>query len=119
MIELGIRLRNFMGYFNNKRDSAFAHPLQGLLESGIHFKCYVLDPNGNFGERYFRDRSLVQFQEKAAMKESPAIIEKLQREFRQLNAQHYPGQLELYLYDHFPYYHATVIDGATEQGQNR
>ncbi len=119
VIELGIRLRNFKNYFSNKRDSAFTDPLRTLLDRGINFKCYVLDPDSGFGQRYFDDRSQApdHLFERDAMALSPEIIAELQKEFRILNQEDHPGKAELYTYDHFPYFHATVIDGATEQGQ--
>ena len=117
VIEIGLRLRNFSQYFERKRDSAFSDPLHELLARGIHFHCYVLDPQGNFARRYYDDRSKVHAFERDAFVESETIINELRSKITRLNGQSSAGEMHLYYYDHFPYFHGTVIDGATDQGQ--
>ncbi|MEM8906213.1 MAG: hypothetical protein AAGD05_00075 [Bacteroidota bacterium] len=116
IIEIGLRLRNFKNYFKDKRDSAFSLPLQQLLENGVHFKCYILNPEGNLAERYLADRALIQITEKETFKSLPKISEALQQQFLRINQAGYPGKMKLYYYDHFPYFHASVVDGAQENG---
>ncbi len=117
IIEIGLRLRNFSQYFDRKRDTAFSDPLSELLARGIQFKCYVLDPQGNFARRYFDDRSKVHAFEKETLAESQVIIKDLCEKIKTINKQSTAGQMHLYYYDHFPYFHGTIIDGATEQAQ--
>jgi len=117
IIELGIRLRNFKNYFNDKKESAFIDPLREILDKGVNFKCYVLDPAGNFARRYFEDRARVQYSEKKAFWESPEVLSELKAHFIALNREGYSGKMELHTYDHFPYYHASLIDGDTEHAE--
>ncbi len=117
IIELGIRLRNFKNYFNDKKESAFKDPLRAILERGVHFKCFVLEPEGNFARRYFEDRARVQPTEKSAFANSPSVLAELKSLIIALNREGYSGKMELHTYDHFPYFHATVIDGETESAE--
>lgn len=117
IIELGIRLRNFKNYFNDKKESAFKDPLRAILDKGVQFKCFVLEPTGNFARRYFEDRAKVQYAEKKAFADSPEVLAELKSHFIALNREGYSGKMELHTYDHFPYYHASVIDGETESAE--
>lgn len=117
VIEVGLRLRNFKNYFSDKRETAFADPIRTLLDQGINFKCFVLDPEGFFSQRYFADRAHAQPQEKINAEKSKRILLELENHCREINREGYEGRLQLFTYDHFPYYHATVVDGDTANGQ--
>lgn len=116
IIEFGLRLRNFTDYFSSKRESAFLDPIRQKLSDGVNFKCYVLNPDGNFAQRYMTDRAMVQPKEKEKLADSPRIIKELATACRQINKEGYIGKLSLFQYDHFPYFHASVIDGDTGNG---
>ena len=116
IIELGLRLRRFAEYFDAKRDSAFLDPIRQQLKNGVNFKCYVLNPNGNFAQRYYNDRAIVQPKEKETYEAAPKIIADLKQVCLKLNREGYKGQMSLFQYDHFPYFHASVIDADTENG---
>ncbi len=116
IIEMGIRLKNFRSYFEEKRESAFLDPLRKILEKGINFKCYSLNPNGNYAKRYIEDRAIAQPSERILLEEIPQMASELKKIFLKLNREGFKGKMELYQYDHFPYYHATIVDGGTENG---
>lgn len=116
IIEIGIGLRSFTSYFSSKRESAFYEPIVQKLEQGINFKCYILDPEGGFLRRYMEDRSVILPQEFEVLEDMSSIVGQLKKLFVQINRQGYKGTMELYSYNHFPYYHASVIDGDTERG---
>ena len=117
ILEIGIRLKNFRSYFEEKRESAFLTPLRNLLARGVDFKCYNLALDGNCAKRYIADRAIVQPNEKLLLEDIPRITTELKQLFIQLNREGHRGKIQLYQYDHFPYAHATVIDGGTENGQ--
>ena len=117
ILEIGIRLKNFRSYFEEKRESAFLIPLRNLLDQGVDFKCYTLSSTGNFARRYIEDRAIVQPSEKSLLEDIPRITNELKQLFIRLNREGHKGKMELYQYDHFPYFHTTVIDGGTERGQ--
>lgn len=114
IIEIGLRLRSFTGYFTSKREGAFLDPICQKLAEGVNFKCYVLDPKGNFAKRYFEDRAYKIPKEQQTLAESPAIITDLRRTCESLNREGHMGKISLFQYDHFPHFHASVIDGETE-----
>ena len=116
VIELGLRLRRFTDYFQSKRDDAFLDPIRTQLANGVNFKCYVLNPTGNFARRYYDDRAKVLPKEQAAYESSPKIIAELKQLCLRLNREGYTGKISLFQYDHFPYFHASVIDAETENG---
>ena len=116
ILEIGIRFKNFRSYFEEKRESAFLDPLRSLLENGINFKCYTLDSKGNYARRYIEDRVTSQPSEIELLDDIPRITSELRNLFIQINREGYKGKMELYQYDHFPNYHATVIDGDTGNG---
>ena len=86
------------------------------LEEGVNFKCYVVDPHGGFLRRYIEDRAIVQPQELNVLEDISKTITGLRDLFIQVNRNGFKGQMELYSYNHFPYYHASISDGATERG---
>ncbi len=116
IIELGLRLRRFTDYFQAKRDGAFLDPIRTQLANGVNFKCYVLNPTGNFAWRYYDDRAKVLSKEQEAYETSPKIVAELKQLCLILNREGYKGKMSLFQYDHFPYFHASVIDAATENG---
>ena len=116
IIEIGIRLKSFRSYFSSKRESAFLEPIFHKLENGVNFKCYVADANGNFLRRYIEDRTNENQMELDVLKDISEITNELSKLFSSINRDGYKGKMELYHYDHFPYYHASVADGATERG---
>jgi len=116
IIELGLRLRRFTDYFQAKRDGAFLDPIRMQLANGVNFKCYVLNPTGNFARRYHEDRAKVLPKERETYETSPKIIAELKQLCLTLNREGYKGKMSLFQYDHFPYFHASVIDAETENG---
>lgn len=116
VIEIGIRLKSFRGYFSSKRESAFLDPITSKLEAGVNFKCYIADAEGNFLRRYIEDRSNENQMELDVLKNISDVTSELTRLFTSINRNGHKGKMELYRYDHFPYYHASIADGATERG---
>jgi hypothetical protein len=114
IIELGLRLRNFTSYFTSKREGAFHDPIRQKLEEGVNFKCYVLNPTSSLAKRYFDDRAFKIPKEKETFTESPHVIRELKKTCKALNREGYSGKISLFQYDHFPYFHASVIDGEME-----
>lgn len=114
IIEIGLRLRSFTSYFTTKREGAFHDPIRQKLEEGVDFKCYVLNPKSSLAKRYFDDRALKIPKERQSLEESPQVIANLAQTCKSLNREGYRGKISLFQYDHFPYFHASVIDGEME-----
>lgn len=116
VIELGLQLRSFKSYFSAKRESAFIDPLSKKLEEGVNFKCYIADSDGSFFRRYMEDRAVTQATELDVLEEAKKTTMELRNLFLQLNRNGSKGRMELFKYNHFPYYHASISDGSTERG---
>lgn len=116
IIEIGIRLRSFNSYFSSKRESAFIEPIIQRLEAGVDFKCYIAEPTGGMLRKYIEDRAYKNLREKEVLEDISKTTNELRNLFIRLNRKGYKGQMKLYSYNHFPYFHASVADGETERG---
>ena len=56
VIEVGIALRSFSGYFEQRPSHEFKEPVIELLRKGVTFKCLVLDPDTDIAQMYAQDR---------------------------------------------------------------
>lgn len=117
VIEIGVRLSTFANHFTEDNASVFKDPILNMLQSGINFKCYVLNPNGRFAAPYFEDRAKVQPEEAHTLKSLEFVQEKLITIFTALNNQSTKGKMQLYIYNSFPYLHASVVDGDSPNGR--
>ena len=112
IIELGIGLTTFSGYFLSRRPAEFKDYVVKLLKQGVTFRCMFLDPNCSIAKEYAKDR-----EEKTLLDDIHLSIGELrgqQEEFRSLNLK---GSFELYAYRRFPYFHAVCVDPETEEGK--
>lgn len=112
IIELGIGLTTFTGYFVNRRPAEFKDYVVKLLKQGVTFRCMLLDPNCNIAKDYAKDR-----EEKTLLYDIRDSIRELraqQEEFRSFDLK---GSFELHVYRHFPYFHAVCIDPRKDEGK--
>lgn len=117
IIEVGIRLRTFSEYFTSRNQSEFRGPIEELLEKGIHFDAYLLDPESNESRIYFNDREKVQKGEMKGTDVIKGVLEQLQDIQLELQTKQYPGKFGVFAYKHIPYNHFLVIDGDTPFGR--
>lgn len=110
IIELGIGLTTFTGYFTNRRPTEFKNHVVELLDQGVTFKCILLDPNCNIAKQYAKDRK-----ERILIKDIRCSIQELKKQQNELK--NLKGSFEIYVYRHFPYFHAVCIDPKTETGK--
>ncbi len=110
VIELGIALTTFADYFVSRKPSEFKQPVKQLVAKGVRFKCLALDPNWNAGKLYALDR-----REKAYIQEVHQSIKTLRGIRDEFVREKFRGSFEVYLYSHFPYFHAVAVDGRNEK----
>lgn len=111
IIELGIGLTTFAGYFTDRRPAEFKDHIVKLLKQGVTFKCMLLNPDCSVAKEYAVDRK-----EKTLLEEIRTSIRDLkeqQNEFKRLNLK---GSFEIYIYRHFPYFHAVCVDPEMAEG---
>lgn len=110
VIEVGIRLRTFSEYFISRKETEYKSYIISLLQKGVVFKAYLLDPESNIASMYFEDRARAQESEKEALVESRKVLVKLKQLVQEFAALRHPGSFEIYLYRHVPYNHFLVVD---------
>lgn len=115
VIEVGVRLKTFADYFNSRKEKEYKDYITTLLERGVNFKAYMLDPECQEARMYFDDRQKVQEEEAEAVFEMKRVVEKLRRLVREFEQRGYRGKFEVFLYRHIPYNHFLVVD-AQEKG---
>ena len=112
----GLRLRQFAGYFTNRRDEEFVEHIQRLLSEGVDVKCYVADPNSSRTWVYFEALAELE-DEQEGLVELTKSIESLLKVEAQLNGENYPGKLSLLAYRHLPFAHYLSVDGGERDGR--
>ncbi|MBK8967061.1 MAG: hypothetical protein R3D58_04795 [Saprospiraceae bacterium] len=117
VIEVGVRLKTFAGYFDSRRDSEYKDHITALLKRGVHVKAYLLDPNSNLALMYFDDRAGVQAAERDAVAESKKSLARLEQLEQYMARNNYPGSFKVFLYRHVPYNQFLAVDPDLEGGK--
>ncbi|MCC6458913.1 MAG: hypothetical protein IT260_00480 [Saprospiraceae bacterium] len=117
VIEVGVRLKTFAGYFDSRKDTEYKDYILSLLKKGVTVKVCMLDPESNLAHLYFDDRAIVQASEKEALSESRKVVTRLKLLLQEMKEYRYPGSFEVYLYRHVPYNHFLVVDPSLEGGK--
>lgn len=109
IVVMGSTLRSWIGYFERTPSSMFKHPVHKLLEKGINFRFYFLDPDSNSAVVYSEDRRDEAIEE---IRESINDLRDLAAEFCDL-----PGSLEVFVYACFPFGYVLLIDPDSTNGK--
>lgn len=107
VVEIGVSLRTLTTYFTSRNRFEYKIYIEKLLEKGINFKFYVLNPNTPIAKMYFSDRG--EENRIQIIKNVIADLKTIQKEFNDLNLK---GSFELFQYNHFPYHHSILIDSS-------
>ncbi len=116
VVEFGVTLNTFTSYFNSRKDSEFKSHVEVLLNRGVNFKCYLLDPECNEAGVYFDDRKREQEDEIINVEPIRGSIRKLASIQKNIAEAGYPGKFEVFTYKHIPYNYFMVVDGNTPNG---
>jgi len=112
VVELGIALHTFSGYFEQRASYEFKDYVLELLQHGVIFKCVAMDPDSDATIKYAEiqgDTELIN-----TIRSSLKSLKMLRDDFKQLEL---PGKFEIYLYPFIPIFHAVVIDGDEINGR--
>lgn len=112
VIELGVGLTTWTGYFINRRSSEFKEHVIELLRQGVRFKCVALNPDCPIANFYAKDRSEPHLVE--GIHSSLRTLQEMRNEFESAKL---AGTFEVYVYDHFPYFYAHCIDADGPYGR--
>ena len=111
VVELGIALRTFSSYFEQRASYEFKDHVLELLRNGVVFKCVAMDPDCEVAAKYAEDRGETELLDR--IRSSLKFLKPLSNEFKQLGL---PGKFEIYVYSHVPYFHAVCVDGDKANG---
>jgi len=112
VVELGIALRTFSSYFEQRASYEFKDHVLEILRHGVVFKCVAMDPDCEIAAKYAEDRGETELLDR--IRSSLKFLKALSNEFKQLAL---PGKFEVYVYSHVPYFHAVCVDGDEANGR--
>lgn len=112
VIELGIALHTFSGYFEYRASYEFKNYVLELLRHGVVFKCMAMDPDCDVAVKYAEDRGEPELVDRT--RTSLRTLKALSDEFKELRVQ---GRFEVYVYSHVPYFHAVCVDRSETNGR--
>jgi len=112
VIEIGISLRTFSGYFEQRPSKDFKDHILELLQRGVVFKCFAMDPNCKIAIKYAEDTGDDELLNR--IQTSLKNLKAISGELRECGV---PGKFEIYVYSHIPYFHAVCVDGDEDHGQ--
>jgi hypothetical protein len=92
VVELGIALRTFCGYFEQRASYEFKDHVLELLRHGVVFKCVAMDPDCDVAAKYAEDRGETELLDR--IRSSLKFLKTLSNEFKQLGL---PGKFEIYI----------------------
>ncbi|MBI1227818.1 MAG: hypothetical protein GC192_21465 [Bacteroidetes bacterium] len=116
VVEFGVTLNTFASYFNSRRDGEYKTHVEELLNRGVNFKCYLLDPESNEASVYFDDRRREQDNEIINVEPIRDAIRKLANIKKTIDAKSFIGKFEVFTYKHIPYNYFMIVDGNTPNG---
>jgi len=112
VIELGIGLRSFSGYFFRKKPEDFKEPVLDLLGKGVVFRCIMVDPDSSIAKEYAKESGDSDYLD--AISRSRERLTELSNEFREMEL---PGRFDILLHSRIPYFHAVCVDPDLPQGR--
>lgn len=112
VIELGVTLRTFSSYFEQRAAYEFKHHVLEQMQRGVVFKCVAMDPACEVAAKYAEDRGEAELLDR--VRSSIKFLKALSDEFKQRG---FAGKFEIYTYSHVPYFHAVCVDGNEANGR--
>ncbi len=112
VIELGIGLKTFSGYFFQRRSEEFKDHVIELLKKGVNFKCIMLNPDSQIASTYSADCGEPDYVND--MRRSLDKLKRIKKEFQGMNLS---GRFDIYIYNKLPTFHAVCVDPSTPNGK--
>lgn len=115
--EIGVRLKRFSEYFTTRSPEEYKIYVEQLLSKGVHFKCYLLDPDANAARFYFEDRAKILPKDKKSTEVIKEVINNLLDIRNEFQEKGYQGAFEIYTYANIPNNAFSVIDPFSANGK--
>ncbi len=112
VIEVGVSLRTFVSYFDQRPACDFKEPVLELLRRGVTVHVALLDPASDAARVYAETRGEPRLGE--TIRRSLASLLALQDEVALLNA---PGSVVVHLYHRLPFADIMMVDPETAEGR--
>jgi class 3 adenylate cyclase len=110
IIELGVGLKTFASNVLSRKPSEFGDHLVAALRHGVTLRCALVDPAWPGLTQYGLDSG-----EPGLEGDVASTLPRLQQAGGELMRRAGGGSFEVYLYSHFPRFHASVVDGADKR----
>ncbi|MFK7936481.1 MAG: hypothetical protein AB8G22_23400, partial [Saprospiraceae bacterium] len=117
VVEVGVRLNAFTGYFLHRSDYEFKIYIEQLFERKVNLKMYLLDPDSNAARHYFSDRAEEFAEEEFSTDVIKEVLRKLKRIKADFATQGKGDHFQVFTYKHLPHNHFLIVDGAMQQGK--
>jgi hypothetical protein len=111
-IEVALAMRTFTEYFTRRNSAEFKDEVVLLLDRGVDFKFYILNPDSEIAKNYAIIRNETDLLEN--IQNTKTELLKLKKEFEKRGCS---GKFEIYFYENFPYFSLTIIDKDLESGR--
>lgn len=105
VVVLGVSLRSFAGYFDQRPTHEFKDRIIAQLSAGIDFTLALLDPECTSAAAYAEDRKDVNLIRQILLSQSL-----LQGIVGELRLKSLPGKMEILAFDHLPFGYALLVD---------
>lgn len=110
MIEFGLTLNSFTGYFFQRKEAEFKMPIYDLLKRGVHIKCYLLDPESNEARLYFNDREKFYTEAREGIGKIKTALANFKKILEDIELMSFAGKMEVYTYKHIPHQYMLALD---------
>ena len=112
VIEFGLSLSTLVGFFEQRPAHEYKKPVMELLQKGVRFRCFVLDPDSPITTIYAQDRK-----EDHLADSIRASIKKLLGLRDEFKGYGLKGAFEVKTYSHFPYCYVLLVDPQQADGR--
>lgn len=117
VIEFGTLLSKFSSNLYSGNREEFRSHVEEVLQRGVKFKCYLIDPSREGIFHYFTDRAIIQPVESEYASKFSLSVGRLKTIHKTLAEAGFASNLEVFSYAHFPYNYFLAVDGAQKNGK--
>lgn len=115
IIQIGVSLRSFISYFEQRPSYEFRDIVANLIKRGIRFRNFILDPNCPLAKEYsyYVDEKLRKDELSKRCESSIKKLKEIGKEFDEVKK----GAFEIFTYDNIPRFFMLCVDPEEENGK--
>lgn len=111
LIEVGVGLTSFSGYFRRRRPSEFKETIDDLLNRGVSIRCLMLDPETDMARIYVNENKEPEYLNR--MRDSLQMLKEIKEDYDSVGLHGF----HIMTYDAIPRFHVTCADLDTPHGK--